>query len=966
MQDNLTVGTVRLITFFRKYPFMAARLLLRIGGLPIDLPIYQKLILLIVWNKLSPIIVMTRGGGKTFIQAVIQLLNSLLYKRKKTGCIGPGFRQAKLVFEEIDNIIKESPLVKQAIYKGPTYKTDICYINWRHNGLINAIPLGDGNKVRGMRFHYIGVDELAQVPKDILDIVVRGFAATILDPMKNVRRIEKEKELESRGVNFKKSSSRQNQIAGFSTAFYQFNHLWTTIQNNITIIQSQFSKNKINSHDEYIVVKIPYNKLPEGFLSSHMIESAKNDMSEYEFAMEYNCFRYDTPILTNTGVKNISDIKIGDMVLTHKGRFKKVNNIMCREYSGDVIDYLSFGYNDRIVVTTNHKFYYKEDWIEISNLIKENYLNLVNLSKLNGLEEIDIKKYVDNYLISYVDNVEYIYPKPSQCNKYSCGKNKIFKSSVISNIKLDYYFGLILGWYASEGSIGANDKAISFSLDGHHDVKLDNFIKELENAIYKSFNKKIKKYYKDNVCNIVINSRLLAQLFKNICPGISDTKVIDPNILFSNLNLLYGFIVGYWHGDGCVNNKPQAIVGCVNKNLLMQVKLSLSYFNIPSSFRKSKGQRIEFIQGRKINAKPLYELSIKGDDARFFNKFIGNKFNLKERIGNNKPINITNNGMSSVFKIRDYKIYKYNGLVYNLSVDDDHSYSLPTATVHNCFFPSDSDGFFRMSLLDAAKSKRVVYKYKGDTNRNYILAIDPARQSDNCAFAIGEIGDDSEQDTIVCVETLNNKSFSVIHSKILDILDRYNIIGIVVDKGGGGTTIKDNLNDEEKMGNRSLIYDIDDENSYIGGLRSRPKKGLHLLKLINFNPTWISEANHNLLADLEHKRLVFAREPNDIENETMSEVELAWLETQNEEMLEAKKEMSRIVVTVTNRGYPHWDTQNKKDRKDRYSAILILNDEFRRLKVNKKDQNNNTIANGGWASEFNKGNDNYFDSAALV
>ena len=39
-----------------------------------------------------------------------------------------------------------------------------------------------------------------------------------------------------------------------------------------------------------------------------------------------SCLAGDTPIITINGCKNIQDIQIGDLVLTHKGKFKKVIN----------------------------------------------------------------------------------------------------------------------------------------------------------------------------------------------------------------------------------------------------------------------------------------------------------------------------------------------------------------------------------------------------------------------------------------------------------------------------------------------------------------------------------------------------------------------------------------------------------------------------------------------------------------
>jgi DNA polymerase III subunit alpha len=48
----------------------------------------------------------------------------------------------------------------------------------------------------------------------------------------------------------------------------------------------------------------------------------------------FGCLLAGQSIVTSTGRKNIEEIKVGDLVLTHKGRFRKVTRIMKRSYQG--------------------------------------------------------------------------------------------------------------------------------------------------------------------------------------------------------------------------------------------------------------------------------------------------------------------------------------------------------------------------------------------------------------------------------------------------------------------------------------------------------------------------------------------------------------------------------------------------------------------------------------------------------
>lgn len=66
------------------------------------------------------------------------------------------------------------------------------------------------------------------------------------------------------------------------------------------------------------------------------------------------CFDGDVLIQTENGTVKISDISIGDMVLTHDGTFQEVENILSKEYSGKItIIENSSGY---VKVTPEHPF----------------------------------------------------------------------------------------------------------------------------------------------------------------------------------------------------------------------------------------------------------------------------------------------------------------------------------------------------------------------------------------------------------------------------------------------------------------------------------------------------------------------------------------------------------------------------------------------------------------------------------
>ena len=81
-----------------------------------------------------------------------------------------------------------------------------------------------------------------------------------------------------------------------------------------------------------------------------------------------NCFLSGTKILTSHGEKNIEDIKIGDMVVTHENTFEKVLNTMSRPYSGDMYK-ITLQTGEQVICTPNHKFSTNKGWVAAEDLI---------------------------------------------------------------------------------------------------------------------------------------------------------------------------------------------------------------------------------------------------------------------------------------------------------------------------------------------------------------------------------------------------------------------------------------------------------------------------------------------------------------------------------------------------------------------------------------------------------------------
>lgn len=288
---ELSSAERRMIQYFRIRPDRAAEILLGIEMLP-----FQRLALLIAWNFPFSLFVLTRGAGKTFMLALLSVLRAVLYSNQRVGLIAASYRQSKMIFAEIERIYNKAPILQSMSIKPPVRGTDMCYFNLNNGSEIQALPLGDGEKIRGARFYYLVLDELAQIPEDILNVVIIGMTATKQNPIYNAKLVALQKRLAIEGKSQQEGAENianeltRNFVIGASTAYYQFNHLFKMLKNHVRIIREKVKGDDLQGElwQMYAVYKLSYKMIPEGFMSLESIAMAKEKMSSMEFNMEYN------------------------------------------------------------------------------------------------------------------------------------------------------------------------------------------------------------------------------------------------------------------------------------------------------------------------------------------------------------------------------------------------------------------------------------------------------------------------------------------------------------------------------------------------------------------------------------------------------------------------------------------------------------------------------------------------------
>jgi hypothetical protein len=274
---------------------------------PIQIAILQEF-----WIRPFPMFIASRGFGKSFILALYAFLKCIFIPGTKIVIVGAAFRQSKVIFEYMETLWRNSPIIRSIFNgneDGPRRDVDRCTIRLGTSWAI-AIPLGTGEKIRGLRAHIIIADEFASISPDIYETVVSGFAAVSATPIQNVKKEAKKAAMKEAGLWNEDlevlSQSLGNQALVAGTADYAFKHFASYWKRYKSIIESKGENHKLKeifngeipnnfNWKDYSVIRIPYELIPKGFMDDKQIARAKATIHTGIYNMEYAaCFTEDS------------------------------------------------------------------------------------------------------------------------------------------------------------------------------------------------------------------------------------------------------------------------------------------------------------------------------------------------------------------------------------------------------------------------------------------------------------------------------------------------------------------------------------------------------------------------------------------------------------------------------------------------------------------------------------------------
>jgi len=368
-------------------------------------------------------------------------------------------------------------------------------------------------------------------------------------------------------------------------------------------------------------------------------------------------------IFSNNSFITIESIKENDIVISHTGKEQKVLKAFKNKYNGDITKIDLYNDFEQLELTPEHPVYA----IKRNKFItkKGKFNNIPNI-KPEWIKSKDIKKgdiilrttipqtYFETEkfdLLTLDDTLLYDNEKVWYKTGYNYKSEKLTYNRFINLYDLSFLFG----WYIAEGC--DSSYKLTFSLNAQKEIHIaENIISEIKII----FNAKGTYFIKDNRLVVVFNSTILCKFFNNFCGKMSYNKIIPEKYLLGPLNILDELVKNMVLGDGCFLDATNRFnYTTVSKILARQLMFANQRLNKKTSLQLNKRKRID--------KRPCYTLSwsINNENYRHSNKSWWHPEGL-------------------AILVKNIKFEKYDDYVYNCEIENDNSYLMSNATVHNC------------------------------------------------------------------------------------------------------------------------------------------------------------------------------------------------------------------------------------------------------------------------------------------
>lgn len=368
------------------------------------------------------------------------------------------------------------------------------------------------------------------------------------------------------------------------------------------------------------------------------------------------CFPAGTLIrMGDGGYKPIEKINVTDFVLTAEGNVKAVTQVMARRHHGEICCPWIVGHQ-HLRATPEHPVLTKRGYVEMQHLQKGDL--------------VAFPKYAANTR-TYITPAEYLPPKwvlPQKSGETTRHGNggaayRYCIADVPDRIDLTESFGRLIGMFLAEGCADATRLTWTFNINETNTLAAETC--DLIRACCDA-EPIIRQEPHKNVVRVFLFGRRWRELFTQLCSHGASCKRLHPHLLEGPIEFLQGAMSGWHAGD----KKTECSAATVSHEMAMNM------FDIANVL--SKRPRFEYMPEHTdkngVHHQAAYVVwwenrTMEESEA----SLVAKRWKTED-----EPDCMWR-------RIESVEHVPFDGWVFNLEVEDDHSYVAEGIGVHNCW-----------------------------------------------------------------------------------------------------------------------------------------------------------------------------------------------------------------------------------------------------------------------------------------
>ena len=261
------------------------------------------------------------------------------------------------------------------------------------------------------------------------------------------------------------------------------------------------------------------------------------------------CLAPGTLILTENGQKKIEDIKVGEMIQTHRGELKMVTGVTEISAPENMIGIRVTGEHETLILTGAHDIY----------SIKRNSLTNKNGRLRENKKDFAVPDWMSS---KHVETLDYLV-------------EPIFIREYLPDYEIDERIAYLLGLYVGDGSF--SEKQVFGKKQGSLTIESDVirpgiYRKMTDNCLDLKWNFSFT-FTQKNTFKFTIRNDSFGKLALRLFGTGSHDKFIHPSVFSWSKEQKMSFLGGYIDSDGHFNEaRGHTRITSVNENLMQQTK----------------------------------------------------------------------------------------------------------------------------------------------------------------------------------------------------------------------------------------------------------------------------------------------------------------------------------------------------------------------------------------------------------